>query len=124
MNTILNNIGTVFYTAFVILLFILAAITLFDYFKDCAAAKKRKKKKQSLEEPKSTLEVTPEGQIITDLGDIVYFINAVSGEIRKLNNPDLKHALEELNKSSALVLQAMQDVVDLNYPLDDDWYED
>ena len=115
---VFDYIGSIFYAAFFIVMFIIAVYVLFDYLKE--RAEKSSQKELSGENNDSSFEISEESRIVTDLGDIVYFINISSVGIRKLNNPDLCYALEELKNASAHTLAAMQCIVDLNYPVDEE----
>lgn len=102
-------------TCFVLMFFAIFFLYIFivEYF--------FKRKDAQAEEPESPPEeVSEESMCVTDIGDIVFFIYRASERIKRLENPDLKNALENLNSAAADCLSAQQCIVDLTYPVDED----
>ena len=104
----LNQIINVAELIFWILMLTLAILLFVDYLRN-----------RSSERDKDYYSFSQESCIIGNLGDILEFINDTSEDIVKLDNPDLKHALEELNRAEANILTAMQVIGDLTYPVDE-----
>lgn len=112
--TSLESIAVVI-TCFVLIFFAIFFLYIFivEYF--------FKRKDAQAEESEYPLEdASEESMCVTDVCDIVFFIHVASERIKRLNNPDLKYALEELNSAAGHCLTAAQTIVDLNYPVDED----
>ena len=118
MMSIINSIGDVCYTLFFILLLIMAAVVFYDYLKERTRIKEEVPEADSCSDEEQD-ELSEYADCMCEVTSINVSIFESSVRLRKLNNPDLKYALEELNLASDHVCEALRHIHGMNYPIDE-----
>ena len=104
--SILANIIEVLYFLILLIVFIMGVITFINYFNFYPFSKGFKKSVYS--------------DWLKNSGVLISDMNDCAEDLKKIDNPDLKPALEVMNRAISNVLTAQQLVSDLNYPIDDE----
>ena len=117
--SILNLIGDVCYTLFFILLLILAALVCYDYLKERSRIKEEVPEADSCSDEEQD-ELSDYADCMCEISSINVYLFESLVHLRKLDNPELKYALEELNLASDHVCNSLRHMYELNYSIDEE----
>lgn len=117
--SIINSIGDVCYTLFFILLLIMAAVVFYDYLKERSRIKEEVSESDFCSDEEQD-ELSDYADCMCEISSINVYIFESSVHLRKLDNPELKYALEELNLASDHVCNSLRHIYELNYPIDEE----
>lgn len=118
---LMSDIITIFWTLLIVvgIFGALGAKVFYEYFAKPGNEPEENTNNES-KDSDCEFEVSEESRIVTDLGDIVCLINLSRLDIRKLNDCELCHALEDLSSAAEHTLCAMRSVLDYQLSLDED----